>query len=199
VYFGGQVGSAAASYDGIYDSSDFNEVPPDSHIPAENLDDTGFTGAVYGGWNRQKGALVFGFEGDIGAADIAEDALEPEDGSEKTTADVGWLVSLRGRIGWGGPAVLVYGTGGVAYIQGDYDIRDVSDGNGGTDFDQVGFVLGGGIEWGAWKRVNLRSEVRYYFFGDKVDTSDLTGDSDPNDFIELKDVFMFTAGVTVHL
>ena len=199
VYVGSQVGDAGARYDGIYDSSDLNEVPPDSHIPAENLDDAGFAGALYVGWNHQRGSLVVGYEGDFGSADIAEDALEPEDGSEKTTADVGWLASLRGRIGWGGPGVLVYGTAGIAYIKGDYDIHDRDDGDGGLDFDQGGFVAGGGVEWRAWNRVSFRSELRYYLFGDNVDTSDLTGDSDPNDFIELKDVVVFGAGLTLHL
>lgn len=196
-YVGIHAGQADASYDGIYDSSDLDEVPADSHIPASLLDDSGFAGGVHGGWNHQKGSFVCGIEGDVSSISIEKSALEPEDGSEKATAQTDWLVSLRARAGVAVHRVMIFGSVGLAYVKGDYSVEDQNDGNGGVDFNQAGPVAGAGIEWAAWDKVSLRAEGLYYFFGDKVDTSRLTADSDPDDFIELENAYEVRVGATL--
>lgn len=196
-YVGVHAGQANANYDGIYDSSDLDEIPADSHIPASLLDDSGFAGGVHAGWNHQRGSFVCGIEGDVSSISIDKSALEPEDGSEKTTTQTDWLVSLRARAGVAVHRVMIFGSVGLAYVKGDYSVEDPGDGNGGVDFNQAGPIAGAGIEWAAWDKVSLRAEGLYYFFGDKVDTSRLTADSDPDDFIELENAYEIRVGATL--
>lgn len=194
-YVGVDAGVASAHYDGIYDSSDLDEIPPDSHIPASALDGNGIFGGIHAGWNYQAAEFVVGLEADIALLNISENAFEPEDASEETTAELDSLSSLRARAGFAMDNVLFYGTAGVAYAVGDYRIVD-DDEKGSVSLDQVGLAVGGGVEWGATENISLRAEGLYYAFNGREDTSDLTSDADPDDFIELNDIFVARLGAS---
>lgn len=94
--------------------------------------------------------------------------------------DVKWLATLRGRLGWIiQPNWLLYGTGGVAWTHLDRSANAtcpppaVANGcvfTSGTvapfnsNTTQVGFVVGGGVEWQMDSHWRSRLEYLYYGF-----------------------------------
>ena len=89
------------------------------------------------------------------------------------TADTEWLATVRGRLGYAWNALLVYGTGGVAFTDTNYGanfrggsilaplLPNASGTFGGT---KVGFAVGGGAEWMLTQHWLLRAEYLYYNF-----------------------------------
>jgi outer membrane immunogenic protein len=119
------------------------------------LDDTSVIGGVHLGYNIQRGALVYGVEGDVSFAD-----------------NIDYLASVRGRLGFAANNWLFYGTGGVAFLGGGYS-GVISDGNIGNvtydvSDDQVGFVVGGGVEVKVTPNWSVGVEGLYYGFDGKT-------------------------------
>lgn len=198
-YAGATVGLAGSSYDGIYDSSDLNEIPPDSHIVLSNLDSEGAALGGFFGWNYRMEQYVLGFEADIAWADLEESSFEPEDGSEESNAKLDFLGSARVRGGVVANDFLFYGTAGLAYVAGDYNVKDDGDGNGSLSLDQFGFAVGGGAEWAMSPNMTLRLEGLYNSFGKTFDASGVTADSDPDDEVELESIWVIRAGISFGL
>jgi len=168
-------------------------------------DDSGALGGIHAGYNWQRGATVFGIEGDANLAD--ENFRE-------------YLASVRVRVGRTIDQVLVYGTAGVAFARSAEGVASVSlnssgshdgtDGKVGRDEndqaynpnagaggaggsgdtasvtksgegeDKVGFVVGGGFEVKLWDRTSFGVEGLYYGFdgsdGSSTSTSYDAGD-----------------------
>ena len=198
-YAGGTVGLAGSSYDGIYDSSDLNEIPPDSHIVLSNLDSEGAALGGFFGWNHRMEQYVLGFEADIAWVDLDESSFEPEDGSEEANAKLDFCGSARVRGGVVANDFLFYGTAGLAYVSGDYTVKDDGDGDGSLSLDQVGLAVGGGAEWAMGGNMTLRLEGLYHHFGKTFDASDVTADSDPDDEVELESMWVVRAGISFGL
>ena len=80
------------------------------------------------------GSWLLGVEGDFDFAD-----------------NINYLASVRGRVGWALGSWLLYGTGGVAFIDSDNDFVVVSADDGPFSFSDgntdTGFVVGGGIDY----------------------------------------------------
>ena len=163
-----------------------------------STDDTGAIGGVLGGINFfQSGNFILGFESDISWAD-ADGSISGSQivagtcqthpfslsGVETTSvsADVNWKATLRGRAGMLlDPAVLVYGTAGVAWANVDvtetrstpqFDAgtclvtqATTTDGDSRTHF---GGVFGSGAEMQLTPDVFGRLEVLYFTFQDKT-------------------------------
>lgn len=131
-----------------------------------SYDTGGFLGGAHAGFNWQAGSnLVLGVETDLEAS--------RSDGSGIGTlgavhfANIDWMGSLRGRIGYAAGNTLLYATGGLAY--------------GGVSFDRAltvgaarylshsdwrtGWTLGAGVEHAIASNVTLRLEYRYTDFG----------------------------------
>ena len=109
-------------------------------------------------------AWLVGIEGDF---DFAE--------------NINYLASARGRLGWALGSWLLYGTGGVAFIDTDNDFVVVSGNdntfsfsNGNTD---TGFVVGGGVDYKIAPRLGLGLEGLFYDFGS--DSSRLVAGEEP--------------------
>lgn len=132
-----------------HDNADFEG--PAAFTFFDSGDDGVFIGGVHVGYNWQKGQKVFGIEGDVSFAE-----------------DIGYLASIRARLGWAAGNWLFYVTGGVAFIETEYSFR-VTDGAGGTfryspDHDEVGFVVGLGTEVKLQNNWSLGVEGLYYGF-----------------------------------
>lgn len=155
-YVGGHLGAAWTS-----GSVDLNtqhwktnqgnkEVEADGAYHAhKDLGETSFLGGVHAGYNWQKGALVYGVEGDVGFA-----------------SNIDYLASLRGRIGVAAGSFLFYGTAGLA-LGGTSVSGTISDGYRATESynvssDSVGFVVGGGSEYKLNSNWSLGVEGLYY-------------------------------------
>lgn len=123
-------------------------------------DDFEFVGGVHAGYNWQWAQKVFGIEGDINFADGLD-----------------YLASIRGRLGFAiTDNVLLYGTGGVAFLGLDDEFGFEDDDN------KVGFVAGGGLEFKVSQNVSIGAEGLYYNFEDSefdvLDTVGVAGESD---------------------
>jgi opacity protein-like surface antigen len=169
-------------------------------------------GGIHAGFNAQNQNWVYGIEGDIGAVEDVYD----------------YVASLRGRAGWATDKVLLYGTAGVAFARNDslngkvfLGAGNGSDGGdaglgagggggaggssaafvesqGGND-DEVGFVIGSGMDVKLAERISLGMEGLYYAFDDdRIDVFDTDGDRiariDSNN-----DFYVVRARLTYHL
>jgi outer membrane immunogenic protein len=119
------------------------------------------------GYNWQMNNIVFGLEVDGSYVDNDEDGLFDDDGDDETPAfDAGieqnYLVSARGRLGFGFDRFLVYGTGGAAFTGLDFSTV-----GGDDDANYFGWVAGAGVEFALTQNVTLGVEYLHYEFGDE--------------------------------
>jgi outer membrane immunogenic protein len=143
----------------------------------EDDDDTTFIGGVHVGYNWQRNATVIGIEADVSFAD-----------------EIDYLASLRGRLGFARGNLLIYATAGVALASFDESLG-FSAGGKSFSFDsdddaEVGFVVGGGVEYKLRPNWSVGLEGLYYAFEDD-DSEQIVGDrkkkfkvtrEDDNDF-----------------
>lgn len=202
LYAGLAVGWGQADVAGVFDSSAFS---PLDRVDHEWFDLSGVTGSAYVGYNwRLNSGLVVGVEGDISIMDWSQTLLDgdgrPDD--DQASYEINWTASLRGRMGVVIQQSLLYATAGVAWQGAEYEACDeaCSLGDRGTvDFSDPGLVVGAGFEHQVSSRFTLRAESLYYYWGDRQDTADLTGDSDPGDFAEVRDAFQVRVGAGYQL
>ncbi len=114
------------------------------------------------GYNWQRDRFVFGVEGDLQASDIN---ASKDVAFGNATTDIDWFSTVRGRVGIAAGPWLLYGTGGVAFadISNRVDIGLDTLRNSET---QVGYAVGGGLEWAFARNWSARAEYLYLGFGD---------------------------------
>ena len=114
------------------------------------------------GYNWQRDRFVFGVEGDLQASDIN---ASKDVAFGNATTDIDWFSTVRGRVGIAAGPWLLYGTGGVAFadIANRVDIGLDTLRNSET---QVGYAVGGGLEWAFARNWSARAEYLYLGFGD---------------------------------
>jgi outer membrane immunogenic protein len=143
--------------------------------------DVDVSGGLIGGtlgFNYQIGPWVWGIEGDIGWANIDGDtagfAIVPAGAVTGTfTTELNWLATVRGRIGYAFDRFLPYITGGVAFggVRGAFAVTTPvgAFAAAGTD-TQVGWTVGGGVEYGITPNLSLKAEYLYVDLGDNTVT-----------------------------
>ena len=150
-----------------------------------SIDLEGWLAGVQGGFNYQMGSFVIGIEADASWSDI--DGSSSEDGviivpvTYNSDLELEWLASVRLRGGFAIDRALIYGTGGIAFAQMNYDY-DITDG-GGTEFisgsideNMTGWTVGGGLEYAATQNFTVKLEYLYTDLGDFDDSTTLVGD-----------------------
>jgi outer membrane immunogenic protein len=127
---------------------------------SQKFQNTGF--GLHGGYNYQAGNIVYGIEGDY---DFFSTMGAVTDGTFAALARevLSGLWSIRGRLGWASDNTLVYATGGVAEKIASIDVPGkatipMSE----TNFDKVGAVVGGGIEYKVTPKISVGLEALYY-------------------------------------
>ncbi|MGE0004545.1 MAG: outer membrane protein [Parvibaculaceae bacterium] len=189
LYFGAHVGYGEASFDGCVDCGD--------DLDAGELDLSDFVGGGHLGYNIQMDSLVLGIEADFTWMGFDDTVNEAGGGSDRILGDVDYLASIRARAGYAMDEILIYATGGVAFTEAK--IKGEQHGNfDKAKFNDVGGVVGGGLEWAASDMVSLRAEGLYYFFGDDEDVSDWHSANDGEEF-EFDDAFILRVGASIHL
>ncbi len=181
-YAGAHVGYGEAQVDGEYGGDGFG------------LNPNGILGGLHAGYDFQLGSFVIGAEGDFSLADWS-DETSPGVGAATVSADVDWLATLRARLGLALDSLLFYGTIGAAWADASASVLDnsVSD---SVDFEDVGLVAGGGVEWGINERLSWKLEGLWFNFDDTIDTGSLLPPgSDPTDSITLDDAWVVQTGV----
>jgi outer membrane immunogenic protein len=141
----------------------------------------GFTGGAEIGYNYQFNNWVAGIEADIQgiAGQAVNGSITSTSGTLSSTLtgsmDTRWLGTLRGRLGFlPTQALLVYGTGGLAYgdVAADTSLSQ-SDTNGftgsgvGNAFNEIlyGWTAGGGVEWMFTQNWTFKVEYLHYDLG----------------------------------
>jgi outer membrane immunogenic protein len=117
----------------------------------------GFVGGTIG-YNYQIDQAVLGVEGDIDWADISGTSGCPT-GSCKTSDD--WLSTVRGRLGYAADRFMPYVTGGLAVG----DIKASVPGFAGGSATNVGWTIGGGIEFAIAGHWTAKAEYLYVDLG----------------------------------
>jgi outer membrane immunogenic protein len=136
------------------------------------------TGAVFGGqlgYNWQTGSWVWGVEGDFDGSNInklnnvGETIFAGGGGPPGTTAsfyaNVNWLATIRGRLGYAWGPGMIYVTGGGAWASVDFNA-----GGPANDFvfsstsTKSGWTIGAGYEWLINPNWSVRAEYLYYKF-----------------------------------
>lgn len=126
------------------------------------IDPSGFLGGGQLGYNAQFGNFVIGAEADIQGGWVDGDSAS---GAFTTSSDLNWLSTVRGRIGFAGDRILIYGTGGVAWADMDFTASDgVTSFSGGDTL--TGYAVGGGVEWMLTNNWTAKAEYLYVDLGD---------------------------------
>jgi len=152
--------------------------------PACNSDNAAFTGGVQAGFNWQMGSVVVGLEGDVNW--IGNDSRRGFNNYALTSAITGvatygldgspqsnMLGSIRGRLGWSFDRAMLYVTGGAAFRNsGSDEVIYAYNSSGATlasytvnsGRNNVGWSLGGGLEWAFTNNVSLKIEYLHSQF-----------------------------------
>jgi outer membrane immunogenic protein len=183
-YIGGNLGYAFGGSDDVSITSNVEGT-------VDNIDDLELNGIFGGGqigYDVQWDSIVFGAVADIEAADINDDftknfTISGNDDQLKAKGDIDVWGTLRARLGVAFDNVLIYGTGGLAWANVDYDMRANNFTTGGTgrikdNSTRVGYAVGGGVEWAIDDSWSLGAEYLYVNLGDykiKGDADDGAG------------------------
>ena len=215
-YIGGHAGWGRAEFDGIFDSGELDLVTPlpEDAVFLEDLDVDGFVGGGQIGCNWQMNQFILGAEGDFSFTDWDDRIEDISDAgaNDAVKAEVNFLASLRGKAGFAFDRFMIYGTGGIAFADGEAtfidELGDVDLENRGTiDFDDIGFVVGGGADWMVWDNISVGVVGLWYIFNDDEDACDFddgagdctfTDDSDEDDFAKFEDAFVIRANLNYH-
>jgi hypothetical protein len=144
------------------------------------LDANGFAGGGQLGYNVQRGAWVYGVEIDGTWTGLDKGRTDGEGDTQKSK--ITSLASARGRLGVVAENKMFFITAGVGYVRGKFQVNE-----GGVpasvSYSQVVPVLGSGVEWAFAPNWLLRVEGLTYLADKRINTSALTGDSEPEDFV----------------
>jgi outer membrane immunogenic protein len=161
LYVGLNAGYAWQDVNGTFDGSGV----------ATNLTGIDLNGAIVGGqlgYNWQSGQFLLGIEGDAstlvqGGDHVVNNGLP---GAATLGADMSYLASIRGRLGWAINNWLLYGTVGWGFSRFEFteNVPSIAF-DGKQHLDDSGIVYGGGVEWMLAYGVSVRAEYLRYDLG----------------------------------
>jgi len=142
----------------------------------------GFIGGVQVGYNWQSSSFVYGIEANLGYLGLDGENRILVSPDNSGSAELGIYGDLTARFGFAVDRILLYAKGGVAATRYDLTYGDLVD-DGGLDEDSsasrsggnVGYTLGGGVEWAFNDRWSTKLEYQYFDFG-TVTLTDIEGD-----------------------
>jgi outer membrane immunogenic protein len=138
----------------------------------------GFIGARLGyDWQGAGSPFVVGVVADFNA-DWAKKSINPLVGGVPVWghSKVDWDASLRARVGYAWDRMLVYATGGVAFVHNKYRLDAPVAGAYLSDSNtHVGGTIGAGLAYAVTNAVSVGLEYRYTRVGDKKATGSLPG------------------------
>jgi outer membrane immunogenic protein len=196
-YIGANIGYAFGGSDEVGIQEELLGGPSDAFRGGDvgDLELSGIFGGPEIGYNIQAGSVVFGIEGDFefsGIDDSDSGSAENPPGlvlDADSEDDVNWFGTVRARLGYAFDTLLIYGTGGLAVGNFDYEVKgEFNDGfhfKIDDDFTQVGWTVGGGLEWAFDDNWSAKVEYKYVNFGKKsLDATLLDPAGDPSDYTE---------------
>lgn len=161
-YVGASVGA------GWGESSAFYDRNGDDHLTRETIDPDGFAGSITFGYNHQfMNNFILGIEGDLGFMDIsAPDKIGIWDGHIWKSQYGGLWGTVRPRVGYSFDNLMVFATGGIAFMGTDEMILGDNDATQNTYNSDVhtGWVLGAGVEYALTERISTKLEYLHMEF-----------------------------------
>ncbi|MGP0093050.1 MAG: outer membrane protein [Xanthobacteraceae bacterium] len=129
--------------------------------------ESGGVGGSQVGCDFQAGSFVFGVQGMFDGAGIAGSHLYGGAGTETLGTNTSWFGTVTGRIGYAVvPSALLYLKGGVAFVHDHFTDSDPAFLSfGDADTTQLGWTIGGGLEYAFLSRWSLFVEYAYYDLG----------------------------------
>jgi outer membrane immunogenic protein len=128
----------------------------------------GLLGVTLGG-NVQYDSFVLGVEGDIAWSGASGSATCNAAPAYSCNADVNWLGTLRGRVGYAVDNVLLFATGGLAVAGGRGTISPTFPGTTSVFEDTyVGWTAGAGIEMAVTEAISVKAEYSYTDLGSRT-------------------------------
>ncbi len=158
-YIGGKLGGAWSDIKWRQDNNVFTNADGDE----VTFSPSGFAGGIMGGGNLQVGHWVFGAELTYQGVDLKETLTSPFFPATDTfSAQVDWLATIEGRVGYAFNQWLVFGK--VGWVGSNVKLSEVNSVTGveakADDFVD-GYTLGGGIEAQVWPSVVLGLDYSY--------------------------------------
>jgi outer membrane immunogenic protein len=127
----------------------------------ESVNATGFLGGEQIGAQMQMGQLVVGGELDFQGTSQSHDYTFSAFGVPITLSEkMPWFGTLRGRVGYAFDRVMVYGTGGAAWVDGKVQAT-VGGFTLSTEANKIGWTAGGGVEWAFYDHWSTKIEYLY--------------------------------------
>lgn len=160
LYIGGQGGYAWGDVQNSFNVGGGAVTQPDYDVE-------GAVGGGHLGYNVQFDSLVLGVEGDFEFAD-----LDGNDGGRSgvtDSVDTDYIASVRGRVGWAMDRVLIYATGGIAFVEYDYDLT-LGATNLSDSVSAIGPTVGGGLTYAFNDWISAGVEYRYTDFSNETST-----------------------------
>ncbi len=184
-YVGGNVGASIADSDAttstIFSSTGYfatTSVPAIATAGLQFPASTGVTGGGQAGYNYQSGPWVLGAELDFGAMDLSDTrtttavypCCAPSTFTVTQSLKTSWVFTARPRIGYAAGKFLLYGTGGLAVTNLNYqalftDTFASAHENRVIDESKLGWTAGGGVEYKAARHWSFKGEYLYADFG----------------------------------
>jgi outer membrane immunogenic protein len=158
VYIGGQIG-----YEWGQSSTSASTAAGTFGQPGYSAN--GVTGGAHVGYNYQINHFVVGLEGDVDGSSYQGSGTN-NFGTISHSTNIGVDGSVRGRVGFAWDRALFYATGGVAFA--GLNNTSVNIANGASDSfnnTQVGWTVGGGVEYAVTNNWSIRAEYRYTDYG----------------------------------
>ena len=137
-------------------------------------DGDGFVAGGQIGANYQAGQFVFGVEFSGSWADITGDhvGLQPPFGTFHS--EINTILMLTGRVGLAFDRMLLYVTGGGAWVNENLDFV-LPGGTRSSDKSRNGWTVGAGLEYGITPNWSIAAQYNYIDLGDKSTTFSGTG------------------------
>lgn len=184
LYVGGHGGWGRSRILGVYDEA--------GDSGSFDIDPIGFLGGGQIGYNFQRGAWVYGIEGDGSFADMKNDRIDSERDTQKL--ETSSLASVRARLGFAADNRLYYITAGWGRIDSKLSVTEAGR-PASRSFDSDAFVFGSGVDWAFTPNWSARLEGLTYLADNQRGTTRLTVDSDRQDFVRQGLVGVIRAGV----
>ncbi len=130
-----------------------------------NVYNGGVFGGAYAGYNYQIQNYVLGVEGEFNAISNKQSSSS-RFGANLYTAEVysNWLGSVGARAGFAWKNILIYATGGYAFLNNGTTVSVNGVGVFNNTQSLNGFDVGGGLEYALSPNWSWRLEYRYYGF-----------------------------------
>ncbi|SEM11239.1 outer membrane immunogenic protein [Bosea lupini] len=142
--------------------------------PSLSVSDTGFIGGAQVGYNYQIGQIVLGAEADFSYTDLKkrESFIGTTNATSSFRQEMEYFGTVRLRAGYAFDRLLVFATGGLAY--GDVKnsatffsaaVPGQVDYVGSRDNVEIGWTVGGGLEYAFTNNLSVKAEYLYYDLG----------------------------------